>query len=563
MAKLFKNNYKLLQCLQKKQIIRYRRNNSFASDKFVELGEKTLTGRFLMYMSNFNTKNIKENDCTPKISYDSIKTINLKHCDVEQIKSSIKLLDISQDIHLFNEIDRECRDRIKHFETSEILEILHIYMRTVPNRIVSYAFYESAIRELSKRLKILNQNDIIQLIFYIGLRKKMTREHELLRKCINQLLQYNSHSLSNEDLCIICNTVFKTTTRMKTDHLYSKVVTNVYNNLELFKDPALFITFLKTIRQNRYQDDEFLATMTSTIFFNKTLNYYSFTALGHILAVYSDYLYYDENILRVFSERCVELLNETEFVSSKEHMSSHIRLKDIKRFLWCISNLNYKLSADDVKTVIIPNILERIKGGDIELDYSSLIEISLYLWMLKYRAYELLPYFLTKENIKHINDLTTPLKQRLNVLLSCIFYEDRELLKDLNVQPTHLPYNMENQLQKRPFLTTVITSVNDNKDISLKTEIEKFEMSCQIPGIHIIGITGYKNNSKSGIHIEVLDEYTTLKNTEYMPTGLMQLKLRLLEQLDEGLITMDAEDLKTLNELEINQLLLEEIEFVC
>ncbi|XP_057664127.1 uncharacterized protein LOC130898686 isoform X1 [Diorhabda carinulata] len=555
MAKLFRNNHKLLQCLQKKQIILYGRNNSTASDEFVELDEKTLTGRFLMYMSNFVSKNTKEKYCVPKINYNTIKNIRY---DAEQIKSSIKLLDISQDTLLFKEIDKECHDRVKYLKTSDILEILHIYMKKVPNKIVSYEFYESAIKELSKRLQSLDKNGIIQLIFYIGLRKKMSREHELLRKCVNQLLQYNS--LSNEDLCIICNTVFKTTTRIKTDHLYSKIISNIYDNLQLFKDPAFFVTFLKTIRQNRYQDDEFLNTMTCTIFFNKTLDYYSFSALGHILAVYSDYLYYDENILRVFTERCVELLKETKFVSSKDHMSSNIRLKDIKRFLWCISNLNYKLSVDDIKSVIVPKIYERIRGGDVEVDYCSLVEICLYLWMLKYRAYELLPYFLTKENIERINNLTTPLKQRLNVLLSCIYYEDRELLKDLDVQPSHLPYNMENQLEKRPFLTTVVTSLNKNEDIPLRTRVSKLETSCQIPGIHIIGITGY--NDKTGIHIEVLDEYTTLKNTEYVPTGLMQLKLRLLEHLEEGLITIEAEDLKSLNEFEIKKILFEEIEFV-
>lgn len=77
-------------------------------------------------------------------------------------------------------------------------------------------------------------------------------------------------------------------------------------------------------------------------------------------------------------------------------------------------------------------------------------------------------------------------------------------------------------------------------EIRRKHDINKFELNCQIPGLNIVGITGYKKNIYKVVHIEVLDEYTTLKNVENMPTGLMQLKLRLLEKQNEALIVVST-----------------------
>lgn len=80
--------------------------------------------------------------------------------------------------------------------------------------------------------------------------------------------------------------------------------------------------------------------------------------------------------------------------------------------------------------------------------------------------------------------------------------------------------------------------MNNLKQIAVDHDINKFELNCQIPGLNIVGITGFKKNIYKAVHIELLDEYTTMKNVEDMPTGFMQLKLRLLDKLDEALIVV-------------------------
>lgn len=128
-------------------------------------------------------------------------------------------------------------------------------------------------------------------------------------------------------------------------------------------------------------------------------------------------------------------------------------------------------------------------------------------------------------------------KTQLNLLTSCIFFEDKEFYKKLSVRPIYDTYNLNFQLNKRPLLDKIM---NNLKKIAEKHDLNKFELNCQIPGLNIIGITGYKKNIYKVVNIEVLDEYTTMKNVENMPTGLMQLKLRLLERLDEALIVVSS-----------------------
>lgn len=126
-------------------------------------------------------------------------------------------------------------------------------------------------------------------------------------------------------------------------------------------------------------------------------------------------------------------------------------------------------------------------------------------------------------------------KVQLNLLTSCIFFEDKDFYKKLNLPLSKCNYNTQLQMTQRPLLGKLM---NNLKEMGSKLDISKFELNCQIPGLNIIGITGYKKNIYKAVHIEILDEYTTLKNTENKPTGLMQLKLRLLEQQDEALIVV-------------------------
>ncbi|KAG5871317.1 hypothetical protein JTB14_015916 [Gonioctena quinquepunctata] len=155
-------------------------------------------------------------------------------------------------------------------------------------------------------------------------------------------------------------------------------------------------------------------------------------------------------------------------------------MKDIRRLLWCLSNLNLKnFNSTDIENVIVPNILERIEAGELKNDSFSLIEIVLYLWMLNYRTYELMPYGLSNEDISFIKESNSPTRHRLNLLLSCIFYEDRGLFREFNILPDFTTaYDMKYQLEKRPLLQRImenLTTIGVWQNVN-KTEAEVIMM---------------------------------------------------------------------------------------
>ncbi|CAH1164719.1 unnamed protein product [Phaedon cochleariae] len=532
-------------------------------DKVTVLDETTLTGRLLAYI---RPKNVSENQIESSVDARDIfkNSHKLRQYSLHQIFHTFNTLaylgNRMEYLELLNMLDNECSQRVRKLKTQEIIELLHVYMKIIPNKIVQHKYYGVAIKELLNRIDTLTKNDLVQLIFYIGLMKKFAKS-EVLRKCVDKFNKNTVNSLSAEELCIICNATFKTGTHLDNTIFLDKVMSYLNDNLYLLKDPALFITLLKTVRLNRYQNEDLLSTITCAMFFNKTLEYYSFIGLCHILALYSDFLYYDENVLNAFTRRCIQLLKENEFVSINNASPDQPRLKDIKRLLWSLSNLNFKcLKAADIKTVIIPNILDRFEAGELEGDSSSLIEIMLYLWMLNYHAYELVPYALTKTNIKTINESNSPAKHRLNLLLSCIHHEDKALSRNLKMYPDlTVSYDKTYQLEKRPLFQRIVKIV---QRLSMGHEINRFEMGCQIPGLNILGITGFKKKIYKVVHIEVLDEYTTMKNTEGVPSGLMQLKMRFLDASDEGVIVISQDEMDSITDEELQEYILEEIQLV-
>lgn len=391
-----------------------RRNYSrtLAGDKIIDLNEDTLTGRILIY---FNSNKSKING----FKTDEIDTINklkggaaynLQYRTTDEITSLLLLVNDSKWItnkweftKVFTVLDSECSNRLEKLEPRDILNLLNIYMQIVPNRILQYKFYQLAIEKLGASIENLTKQELIQFIFFIGLQKKEKTSQNVLKRCIHKLKKDVIHELTSEELCIICNAAFKTSTKI-TNKLFLEKVRNYLNdNLNLLKDPAVFITLIKTIRHNHYQDDNLLSTISCTIFFNKTLKYYSFSAICHILALYADFLYYDEILLKHFFTKCIEELQSSELKDKHTYITEYIRDKDLKTFLWSLSTLGYReLDCNIVRDLIIPKIVERILQGELGKDPSSLVEMMLYLWIMNFQAVELVPYIFTTENIAQI-----------------------------------------------------------------------------------------------------------------------------------------------------------------
>lgn len=406
---------KFLQILLRtpKYVINYQlcsRNFSSLADNLIS-SESNLTNRLLYYMNHTKNQIIQQNDLDEIVILDLLEQKSLSKFhkyDTQQLLSAFNSLAEGHIIKnkvnilkLVQILDTECCQRMNQLTNTEVLNYLNLFMKFIPNKITESEFYNLALNQLVN-VRSLDQADLVQIIFFIGVMKKRNNGSAMLKKCMKQFDDNFIHNLTSEELCIICNSTFKTSTKIN-KKLLNKIISYLNDNLNLLKDPAIFITLIKTLRHNRYQNDDLLNTISCGIFFNKTLQYYSFPAICHILALYSDYLYYDESLINIFSVRCLELLRNSNYISRRSYLLDQPRLKDIKRLLWCWSNLNFrKFSKSDIEDVILPQIMKRLEAGEGNHDLFSFIEISLYLWMLDYKAYDLIEFCLRKDNLVQI-----------------------------------------------------------------------------------------------------------------------------------------------------------------
>lgn len=79
------------------------------------------------------------------------------------------------------------------------------------------------------------------------------------------------------------------------------------------------------------------------------------------------------------------------------------------------------------------------------------------------------------------------------------------------------------------------------KQVADKTAVNKFDLTFEIPHLSICGITGYSKKIYKTVYIEVLDEYVCIRNKRNMLIGPMQLKLRILREMDDALIVVSTE----------------------
>lgn len=379
--------------------------------KLVDLNEDTLTGRFLIYFND--SKKSSELKCDGVDVIEKIKDnrYDLSELNCHVLINLIVLTTKSNNvknkfdfIRVFGALDLELCKRLPNLQPHEVFEVLNAYMIVISNRITEHQFYQLAIEQLSSNVEHLPKSELVKFMFYVALQKKQKAAQSSLRRCLKCFGKEMINELTKEELCVICNSTFKTSTKIGNKLLLDKIRNYLNDNLAILKDPALFITLIKTIRHNKYQDDNLLSTIVCTIFFNKTLQFYSFTAMCHILALFADYLYYDANLLEHFTSKCLMELRDFDLNKGHAHVSGFIRDKDLKRFLWSLSSLGYdNLDVGVLKDLIVPKIVKRLEEGGLRDDPGSVVEMMLYLWMLGYQAVELVPYAFSPKSIAIIS----------------------------------------------------------------------------------------------------------------------------------------------------------------
>lgn len=141
-----------------------------------------------------------------------------------------------------------------------------------------------------------------------------------------------------------------------------------------------------------------------------------------------------------------------------------------------------------------------------------------------------------KYSYKYFSGSRTRSKDRLNLLLSLMYFENRPLFNKYGIKPPNeWNFNQKLQLNKRPILKRVLENL---KGVGDKFDISKFQVTAEVPFLNVIGITGYRKNVYKAVYIEVIDNYVSAKNKTDHLSGNMQLKLRILNGLEEALLVV-------------------------
>ncbi|XP_044746158.1 uncharacterized protein LOC123307790 isoform X2 [Coccinella septempunctata] len=436
-----------------------------ANDKIVNLDSNTLTGRLMIYLkpesteSTHNSDTFKADELLKVIRNQDLYQSKISNANLISFISSLEnesLIKSNKEFHkILKLVDEECCSRQGDLDTKQILSFLDAYMELLPHRVTELKFYPRAIDKLFSDLENLKGKDYMKFLFYVALMKKNSKSQQILRKTLSKLKDEDIKGLSSEELCIIANSTFKTSTKMNNKKILHKIKCYLNDNLMLLRDPALFITLIKCLRLNRYCDEDLLATISCAIFFNKSFEFYTFQTYCHLLAFYADNLYYDEKLLEFITSKCME---EIKNYSSQDSGSKKLRSKDLVRFLWGMSNLNcIFLQAYDFD-IIVSRILEFIESS--ELDLNAVIDCFWHLWMLNHKCHRLVPYLLERRVLLEQLPEKSNTKQKLNQLLVCIHYEDRPLFNQLNLKPHGKTNFITSQhLKNRPCLENVFRAL--------------------------------------------------------------------------------------------------------
>ena len=390
------------------KLLLYRR----ISDNVPALNEESFVGRIVHYLNDYNKTNNDKVNVTPtpeignilkNLKANRINTLNnLKEKQIEELLLALRTptgVINWQFRKIIDVIDDECCSRINVWDISSLLKLLNVYVQVIPCQVATNKFFHTALTHISKYIQYLNREEILQFVFYVGLPKgKSKSKQAMLKACLKQLTSNDIRTLSIEELCIICNATFRSSTKISNGTILEKIREMLNENLYLLRDPALLVTLIKTVRHNRYQDDDLLNTLSCAIMFNRTIESYNFMTLCHVMALFVDYGFYHGTLLKLYLNECLKYL-KTDVSENWQHRPEEIRPKDITRFLWILSTLGYDDDCGIFEEIVVPTIVRKIERGAYENDTEELINSVLYLWMLDYQAVALLPIIFTQENV--------------------------------------------------------------------------------------------------------------------------------------------------------------------
>lgn len=233
-------------------------------------------------------------------------------------------------------------------------------------------------------------------------------------------------------------------------------------------------------------------------------------------------------------------------MSPNKSYSQTIRGKDIASFLWCCSQLNCKLTNDQL-CIIENNLIQRVHNNEFSYFVDQLVDACLSLWILGYKSRELLHNAVKLKSEHQSKRLQPKVDSRLTVLLSAAQIEEPDWCTHMS--KGHDPFNLNFPVPRH----VLNSSMPYDALVSQFTQdpmVNSAKVVCPINGINIPGI--YVKYSSTPVFIELLTKQQTLQFSQE-PVGILRLKINLLQSMGHNVKVLSASDLT--QPLNVNDLL--------
>jgi hypothetical protein len=286
---------------------------------------------------------------------------------------------------------------LAEFALKNILKSFDAHKGTKPGSLVSSKLYAESMEKIRQMNCLQNENlekqELVKMLFYVGLQKKSHRSQDLMQAMMSRIPQYLD-KFTLYDACILANTVYKTSTKS----LHPSIIKHIRKVFEdnfhvIINDPAVLVCFVKFYRQFSVFDYELLEKLSSNIDVWAS----NFTVRAHVLALFAEAKFYNTKATGTLVNLGLqEMKNSSKPVRSN---SKYLRAKDVARFLWAISVLGGNLTSEEIENVVWPWIFKQLnETNEYYKKPSLMLDTLLSLSILGYYSAELIQW-MTSQNV--------------------------------------------------------------------------------------------------------------------------------------------------------------------
>ncbi|XP_059615849.1 uncharacterized protein LOC132261210 [Phlebotomus argentipes] len=455
--------------------------------------------------------------------------------------------DIAKIYQVINDVDNEVNHRIEKLAYRDVQEILQMFMYLLPNKVTEL---DTVRRGLQKLIDGFPENktkeNFVQICFYLGLFKKTKRQSEQLKAFLEMYLSNYLEDLDSLQLALVANSAFKATVTISDKDFHQRLISEILS-MNTDVDIQLLVTFVKSLRHNKV-DSACVLDKIQSILEEGDIQDGDLRAYTHLLALFAENRRIPETFGKTISAECMEIIKEEheksiELTREDRYLNPNFRAKDLATFLWCCTNMQDNiLSRDDLNSVCNA-ILWKLRNYEYRYAFDEFVDTLLSFFMLGGKSEMLFKSFFNDKDFlvppKGQNRIKLDSRQLL--LISCLEIEMPEVLPNpVSGKKANSFADVPNYLlEKRPKLVSVGQTL---KDIADELELEKIELKLPVRNINIpsyrveVRRSGGRNTS---FWIEILDDKITMADLE-TPTAFVRLKLRLLRQLEQDYVLVNA-----------------------